>query len=145
MIHRQMPYWQRWPRSGPPRCRAAGFACWLCLKKLYDEEESSYRGIETNRYSAEARVKCMHVGTSIIWITRACSTSGFILNFVPLEKFMLLVAPAWRARARRAGTVQEYQRRKLGYTYGISLLTLAAFVNVGAELPTCTTEFSSYR
>lgn len=49
------------------------------------------------------------------------------------------------ARARRAGTVQEYQRRKLGYTYGISLLTLAAFVNVGAELPTCTTEFSSYR
>lgn len=50
------------------------------------------------------------------------------------------------ANARRApGTVQEYQRRKLGYTYGISLLTLAAFVNVGAELPTCTTEFSSYR
>lgn len=49
------------------------------------------------------------------------------------------------ARARRTGTVQEYQRRKLGYTYGISLLTLAAFVNVGAELPTCTTEFSSYR
>lgn len=46
---------------------------------------------------------------------------------------------------RRAGTVQEYQRRKLGYTYGISLLTQAAFVNVGAELPTCTTEFSSYR
>lgn len=34
----------------------------------------------------------MHVGTSIIWITRACSTSGFILNFVPPEKFELLVA-----------------------------------------------------
>lgn len=50
-----------------------------------------------------------------------------------------------RERVGRAGTVQEYQRRKLGYTYGISLLTLAAFVNVGAELPTCTTEFSSYR
>lgn len=128
-------------------CRLRVYAGVLAMfKEVIQRVESSYRDTETNRYSAEERVKCMHVGTSIIWITRACSTSGFILNFVPPEKFVLLVAPARRgARARRAGTVQEYQRRKLGYTYGISLLTLAAFVNVGAELPTCTTEFSSYR
>lgn len=52
-------------------------------------------------------MKCMHVGTSIIWITRACSTSGFILNFVPPEKLELLVAPAACSRARALARKRE--------------------------------------
>lgn len=66
------------------------------FKEVIRWVESSYQGTEANRYSGEERAKCMHVGTSIIWITRACSTSGFILNFVPPEKLELLVAPARR-------------------------------------------------
>lgn len=85
-------------------CRRAA-AAGLCLKNLYDESNRVIRKhpwiIDIPRRN---EVKYMHVGTSIIWITRACSTSGFILNFVPPEKLELLVAPAVardRERARR--------------------------------------------
>jgi len=119
------------------------------LKEVIRRVESSYQATETNRYSEE--------GTSEVYARRDVDYldySGVFDEWFHLElrfsgKVRAVSSPPWRslgrARLRRAGTVQEYQRRKLGYTYGISLLTQAAFVNVGAELPTCTTEFSSYR